>query len=127
MTGPLGSMRSVGPREHTNQETNMTDDVNIEVEDRPDEARFAVLVDGVDAGGAHYEQEGDRRVFDHTEVSDRFEGRGVGGALIKAALDATRATGDRVVPVCDFVRSYIERHPDYQDLVEEDRLAELTD
>lgn len=105
----------------------MADDVNIEVEHRADEERFAVFVDGMDAGGAHYEQEGDRRVFDHTEVSDRFEGQGVGGALIEAALETTRADGHRVVPVCDFVRGYIERHPEFQDLVDEERLAELTD
>ncbi len=105
----------------------MADDVTIEVEDRPDEGRFAVSVDGVDAGEAQYKQEDGRRVFDHTEVYDRFEGKGVGGALIKAALEATQAAGDRVVPVCDFVRSYIERHPDYRDLVDGDRLAELTD
>lgn len=105
----------------------MGDDIAIEVEDRPQEGRFAVFVDGVDAGGAYYKREGDRRVFDHTEVSDRFEGKGVGGALLEAALDVTRAAGDQVVPVCPFVRSYIERHPDYQDLVDTDRLAELTD
>lgn len=105
----------------------MGDDVTIEVEDRPDEGRFAVFVDGVDAGGAGYKREGDRRVFDHTEVSDGFEGKGVGGALVKAALDATRAAGDQVVPVCPFISHYIERHPDYQDLVDVDRLAELTD
>lgn len=105
----------------------MGDDVTIEVEDRPDEGRFAVFVNGVDGGGAYYRREGDRRVFEHTEVADRFEGKGVGGALARAALDGTRAAGDRVVPVCDFIRSYIERHPDYQDSVDAERLAELTD
>lgn len=105
----------------------MADDVTIEIEDRPEEGRFAVFVDGVDAGEARYRREGDRRVFDHTEVSDRFEGEGVGGALLEGALDATRAAGDRVVPVCEFVRSYIDRHPDYKDLVDADRLAELID
>ncbi|MEO6989223.1 MAG: GNAT family N-acetyltransferase [Aquihabitans sp.] len=105
----------------------MADDVTIEVEDRPQEGRFAVFVDGVDAGGAEYKREGGRRVFDHTEVSDRFEGKGVGGALAKAALKATREAGDQVVPVCDFMREYIERHPEYQDLVDEERLAEMTD
>ena len=105
----------------------MGDDVKIEVEDRPAEGRFAVFVDGVDAGGTYYRREGDRRVFHHTEVADGFEGKGVGGALISGALDATRAAGDRVVPVCSFVRSYIERHPAYQGLVDAERLAELTD
>ena len=38
-------------------------------------------------------------------------------ALIRAALDATRAQGLTVEPQCPFVKSFIDRHPDYADLV----------
>jgi predicted GNAT family acetyltransferase len=57
------------------------------------------------------------RVLVHTEVPPAFEGRGIGGRLVKSALDAARRDGRRVVPQCPFVRSYIERHPEYADLV----------
>lgn len=102
----------------------MPDEPNIEVTDRPDENRFAVLVDGVDAGGAYYERRGDRVVFDHTEVSDRFEGMGVGSALARSALDSVRAAGQKAVPVCPFIARYVDNHPEYADLVDHEMLAE---
>jgi len=56
-------------------------------------------------------------VLTHTEVDPAFEGQGVGGALARGALDDVRARGLRIVPQCPFIRSWIAKHPDYQDLV----------
>jgi predicted GNAT family acetyltransferase len=53
----------------------------------------------------------------HTEVPPALEGHGVGGALAAAALEYAKASGKRVVPTCPFVRSYIERHPDWKSIV----------
>ena len=50
-------------------------------------------------------------------AADEFEGRGVGGRLVAGVLDDIRARGLLVVPLCSFTRSYIERHPEYQDLI----------
>lgn len=57
-------------------------------------------------------------VFTHTEVEDGYEGQGVGSRLARSALDDARARGLGVVPVCPFVKGWIERHPDYADLVQ---------
>ena len=56
-------------------------------------------------------------IFTHTEVPAALEGRGIGGALAKAGLEFARANQLQVVPLCPFVRSYIERKPEYQPLV----------
>jgi uncharacterized protein len=53
----------------------------------------------------------------HTEVEPRHEGRGFASRLVAGALDDIRARGLGVVPTCPFVRSYLERHPEYGDLV----------
>jgi uncharacterized protein len=53
----------------------------------------------------------------HTDVAPKWEGKGVGGALVKGALDDVRARGLKMRPFCPFVRAYIKRHPEYQDLV----------
>ena len=90
---------------------------SIRVADNPDRHRYEAFVDGERAGFAAYRDEPGRRVFTHTEIDDRFEGKGVGGALAAAALDDTRAHGRSVVPECPFIAAYIERHPAYQDLV----------
>ncbi len=53
----------------------------------------------------------------HTEVPPDLEGRGIGGALARAALDYARSTGLQVVPLCPFVAAYLKRHPEYADLI----------
>ena len=81
------------------------------------EHRYEAWLDGRPVGYAVYRQEPDRTVFLHTEVADEVEGRGVGGALVRGALDDVRARGEHVMPLCPFVAAYIRRHRDYQDLV----------
>jgi predicted GNAT family acetyltransferase len=83
------------------------------------EQRYEARVDGELAGLAAFQRDGDRIVFTHTEVDDRFEGQGIGSQLARHALDDVRARGDlRVVPRCPFIRSWIEKHPEYADLVD---------
>src|SRR3712207_7478230 len=48
----------------------------------------------------------------HTEVDDQFEGRGIGSALARGELDAARADGLDVLPLCPFMAAYIRDHPD---------------
>ena len=92
-------------------------DQPVTVREDAGQNRFeAVDESGVVAGFAAYRRYPDRIVFTHTVVDDAFEGRGVGSTLVRAALDAVREEGLRVVPQCPFVRSYIERHPEYADL-----------
>ncbi|WP_448629105.1 GNAT family N-acetyltransferase [Cellulomonas soli] len=51
-----------------------------------------------------------RRVFFHTVVDPAFEGRGLAGRLVAAALDDTVAAGHRIVPVCTYLAAYVRRH-----------------
>jgi predicted GNAT family acetyltransferase len=91
----------------------------VEVADNPDASRYEITVDGRLAGFADYHARPGRLVFTHTEVDDEFEGQGLGSRLVRGALDSARAAGLRVVPRCPFVARYIQRHPEYRDLVAE--------
>lgn len=53
----------------------------------------------------------------HTEVHAGNEGRGIGGALVKHVLDLARREGRHVIPTCSYAAAFIERHPEYRDLV----------
>ena len=57
----------------------------------------------------------------HTEVPKALEGRGVGSMLARGVPDTIRAEGRTVVPQCEFIAAYIDRHPEYQDLMSADR------
>jgi uncharacterized protein len=95
----------------------------ITIADRPEAGRFEALVDGTVAGFAEYRRRGSSVAFTHTVVEPEFEGHGVGSALARGALDAVRAEGASVLPFCPFIRSWIQRHPDYVDLVPAGRRA----
>lgn len=87
-----------------------------DVTDNRAEYEFELVVDAQRAIAA-YQIEGDTIVFTHTIVPRPIEGRGVASKLIKAALDSARDRGLKVIPQCGFVRAYIERHPEYRDLL----------
>jgi predicted GNAT family acetyltransferase len=91
----------------------------VEVKDNPELHRYEIRLDGEVAGFATYRLRDGVVVFRHTEIDPAYEGHGLGSRLARAALDDVRASGRSVVPVCPFIKSYIDRHPEYQDLVTE--------
>lgn len=101
----------------------MTDDAQIVVVDVPERRRFEVSVDGELAGSLVYRPRPGLISLVHTEVDERFEGRGLGGRLARFALEQARAEGLEVLPVCPFVNEWIKRHPDFSDLVPADSRA----
>jgi predicted GNAT family acetyltransferase len=88
-----------------------------EIRDDPEAGRLRILVDGRRAGYIAYRRRPNAIALIHTEVEPEFEGRGLGGTLIREALSRARAEGVEVLPFCPFVREYIERHPAELDLV----------
>ena len=90
----------------------------IEIHDVPDRSQYEITVDGARVGCAHYVLRGGRRYFVHTEIEEAHEGEGLGSVLAARALDAARASGEPVVPLCPFISGYIERRPEYADLVD---------
>lgn len=98
----------------------------MRIEDDPESHRYTVEVDGDVAGFAMYEVRAGRYLLVHTEVDDSYGGRGVGSALARGVLDDMRAKGAGVVPICPFMIGYIDRHPEYADLVDND-VVELLD
>ena len=87
-----------------------------EIRNNREKLQYELVVDGHLALAAYRLRPG-RITFTHTEVPEAIGGRGVATRLIKAALDDARAQGLKVVPVCPFVKRYIDTHPEEQDLL----------
>ncbi|TAJ24240.1 MAG: N-acetyltransferase [Reyranella sp.] len=64
---------------------------------------------------AVYRQQGDSRIFVHTEVPPEDEGKGIGAKVVRAALEDTRRQGLKIVPSCSFVVAFVRRHPEFDD------------
>ena len=78
--------------------------------------RYELEVEGYLAT-EHYKLDGNVITFEHTDVPKELGGKGVGSKLVQGALDQVRAAGLQVIPECPFVKAWIEKHPEYADLV----------
>jgi uncharacterized protein len=78
--------------------------------------RFELDVDGHTAL-AHYQLSPPIITFTHTEVPTEFSDRGVGSALARGALEIVRGQGLKVVAQCPFICAFMEKHPEFQDLL----------
>lgn len=64
------------------------------------------------AGRTFFRTRGQERIFFHTEVSEEFGGRGIGTALVRGAVEATRAEGVQIVAVCPLVKGFLDKNGD---------------
>jgi uncharacterized protein len=78
--------------------------------------RYELAVDGHIAA-TYYELANGVITFVHTEVPPELGGKGIGSKLIKGALDQVRTDGLGVIAQCPFVKAWIDKHPDYADLL----------
>ncbi|MFC0033970.1 GNAT family N-acetyltransferase [Micromonospora chaiyaphumensis] len=88
------------------------------VTDVPERERFEARDEtGTTAGLVTYQLTGNIIAYTHTEVAPEFEGQGVGSLLARAVMDDARANGRTVVPICPFLSSWLEKHPEYDGIV----------
>ncbi|NEM97727.1 GNAT family N-acetyltransferase [Pontibacter burrus] len=90
--------------------------MDIEVKDNPAQSRFETTIDGHTAMIEYKLQPGVITVL-HTEVPKELEGRGIAGTMTKFALEHIRAKGLALIPLCPYMRAYLKKHPEYNDLV----------
>ncbi|MBB3049627.1 hypothetical protein FHS23_000622 [Prauserella isguenensis] len=89
-----------------------------EVAQASERDRYEISVGEQSAGFTAYVDRGGQRIFYHTEIGENFGGMGLGSTLIGRALADTRDAGLRIVPVCPFVKKYLERHHEVDDVVD---------
>ena len=105
---------TAGRRQHSPREA---DEALVSVRDDPLASRFELRVNGVLAGYVSYRDARSGRAFEHTVIATEYQGMGLASQLIRYALDEARATGRTVLPFCPFVRSFVQQHSAYVDLV----------
>lgn len=87
------------------------------VRDNHEQHRYEAYVGSALAGFTTYHSQPGLVTILHTEIERPFEGQGIGSELVLRVLDDIRGKGARVLPVCPFVLAFLQRHPQYDDLV----------
>jgi uncharacterized protein len=95
-----------------------TDKTGAEATVSAEDGKYTIAVDGETVGLAAVADRGEQRVFYHTEVDERFGGRGLANILVQQALEATRADGKRVVATCPMVAAFIKKHPEFTNITD---------
>ena len=100
----------------------------LTVQHKPLDHRFDAMDGQTRAGFVEYiRTDAGLIVYTHTEVSDQYEGKGVGSELARYVLDYARSEGLAVLPICPFIASWIQRHPEYQDLLYRAKPSKVND
>ena len=89
----------------------------FEIVQNEDQRRFELVVDDHMAKVTYVMLSPTSIIFTHTLVPFSLKGQGIASYLAKHVLDYARGNELNVIPQCPFIRSYIERHPEYDDLV----------
>ncbi len=77
-----------------------------------DKRRFETTVNGITAF-VEYNLFNNGINYTHTEVPGELEGKGIGSALAKHVLEYAKENHLKVMPLCPFIKKYIDRHPEY--------------
>jgi predicted GNAT family acetyltransferase len=89
----------------------------FDVEDNPHERRYRLSLGREIVGELRYRLEPGVGLLAHTEIEPSLRGRGLATRLVRSALDDIRGKGLKVKPLCPFVRAFIARYPEYDDLI----------
>ena len=99
----------------------------ITIHHNPARSRFEVLDGDTVVGRAAYVDRDDesQRIFYDTVINEEYEGQGLAGRLAAEALDRTVAAGLAIVPVCPYIKKYLQKHPEYSANVKKPTPANL--
>jgi len=93
-------------------------DFKISREDGPKGGRYLTVINGDEAEMTYSRAGATRIIIDHTGVPDSMRGMGVGKKLVEAAVNDARAEGFKIIPLCPFAKATLEKHAEWQDVVQ---------
>jgi predicted GNAT family acetyltransferase len=90
----------------------------IAILDHPEDEYYEVTSGDGRVGVLVYHVIGSNLTITHTWIAESHRGQGVASMLIRHALDDIRSKGVSVSNYCPIVGSYVERNPEYGDLLQ---------
>ena len=98
----------------------MSDEIAITLKEESSKGRYEARVKGREGFGelTFSRMSATKIIADHTAIDDSLRGSGVGNALVERLISDARTEGFTIVPLCPFVRSQYQRHPEWSDVMD---------
>jgi uncharacterized protein len=94
----------------------MKQEVKIEVNNK--NGFFYIEIDGKVAAKMTFVFAGtDKIIIDHTEVNEAYNGKGFGKMMVEKAVEFAREKEIKIIPLCPFTKSVIDKTPEFQDIL----------
>lgn len=90
--------------------------IGMRVVDNKEENRFETEIEGQMAVIEYSVQPGILSL-NHTEIPEALSGQGVASEMIEKVLLEIELRGLKVIPVCPFIRKYIDKHPEWKSIL----------
>ncbi len=90
--------------------------MSIEIRDEREDGRYTAYADGREVGHATWVRVRDTVALPHTEVDSAQAGKGIGSLLARRVFDDARVEHLTILPMCPFMKRWVELHPDYRDV-----------
>lgn len=90
----------------------------IQNKETEDEGTFFIEEGNERLATMYYKWRGDDRIIiEHTEVSDKLKGKGIGKQLVDYAVAFARERNIKIIPLCPFAKSVFEKFKGYEDVL----------
>jgi uncharacterized protein len=93
--------------------------MEIKHEQQGGRGAFYIDENGERLGEMIYNLEAKNKItIEHTEVSEKLKGKGAGKQLLASAVEHARKTNMKIIPMCHFAKSVMDRVKEYHDVLD---------
>ncbi|TXE07356.1 N-acetyltransferase [Gelidibacter salicanalis] len=90
----------------------------IEREDNGKKGRFVIYANDEEAGEMTFTWAGTEKfIIDHTEVNDKFEGKGYARQLVMAGVEYARDNASKIIPLCPYAKARFDKDESIRDVL----------
>lgn len=90
----------------------------LHIEHDAERMTFEAIIDPRRRAVLEYRSNREGKMFlNSTEVPESLRGQGIAGKLVDHVFDYARENNYRIIPVCPYIKHYLKKHPEQQDLM----------
>lgn len=91
--------------------------MQIQLQETDTHGEFFIESEGENLAEMTFSKAQDLMIIDHTEVSEKLGGKGIGKQLVHYAVEYARNQHMKILPLCPFAKKIMEASKEYADVL----------